>query len=401
VSCATNKYTKKLTLPKNTTGSPKDYTFGFYVKNRTGKTSAANIVVAVGAAPPPISFTPTSVSFGSQGVAVGSTPVNIQVTNNSASATQTLAAFSFVGNDTSDFTFSEGNCGVALSPHQACDMSVTFKPQSGGSRTATLDVFDSSWGISGTTAPLHFGGTGVFGTASISTTDLTFGPQGVLVPTTPEPITVTNSGTVPLVIQGVLSVVGGDTGDFIATPNTCFGASGGNIISVGDSCSILVQFDPQASGTRTSAVVLDDNTAGSATDISLKGTGRWASSTLSSYNLTFPSTTVDNSYAVPVLITNTGSVGLRFDVFPPPEFTGNNAGDFTYSPDTVVDGSTVYCTNENTVIGPGDSCQFQITFTPTAPGTRTATFQLYDNSNNAATSTPGYEQITLTGTGTD
>jgi hypothetical protein len=66
-----------------------------------------------------------------------------------------------------------------------------------------------------------------------------------------------------------------------------------------------------------------------------------------------------------------------------------------------VDGSTVYCTNENTVIGPGDSCQFQITFTPTAPGTRTATFQLYDNSNNAATSTPGYEQITLTGTGTD
>ncbi|MGC9960505.1 MAG: choice-of-anchor D domain-containing protein [Acidimicrobiales bacterium] len=394
VSCTTNKYSKTLTLPKNTTGAPKDYTFAFYVKNNTGKTSAANIIVAVGAAPPPINFTPTSVSFGSQGVAVGSTPLKIQVTNNSATATQNLTQFSLSGNDTSDFSYSDGNCSVALSPHQSCDMSVTFTPQSGGSRTAVLNVFDNSWGVSGTTAPLHLGGIGEFATASISTTDLVYPPEGVLVATNYEPITVTNSGAVPLVMQGI-SVVGGNTGDFSYLVNTCFGASGGNIISVGDSCSVLVQFDPLGSGPRQSTLVLQDNTAGSATDITLKGTGAWASSTLNTYALSFGGVSVGSSSTINVTITNTGAVGLRFDINPQYNFLGNNSEDFSYSADT----ASGACTDAGIVIDPGQFCQFAVTFHPSAAGPRTATFQLYDNSNNASTSTPGYEQITLTGTG--
>ena len=405
VSCTTNKFSKKLVLPKNTTGAPKDYTFGFYVKNRTGKTSAANIVVAVGAAPPPITFTPPSVSFGSQGVAVGSTPLKVQVTNNSATATQNLTSFQIIGNDTYDFSFSDGNCNVALSPHQSCDMSVTFTPQSGGVRTATLNVFDGSWGVSGTTAPLHLGGTGEFATASISTTDLVYPAQGVYVATDYEPITVTNSGTVPLVIEGLNpSVVGGDAGDFSYLGNTCFGGGGGNIISVGDSCSVLVQFDPQASGARQSTLVLEDNTAGSATDITLKGTGVWASSSLNFYSLDFGDVVVGDSSTLLVTIQNTGTVALRADVSPAYNFLGNNGGmngDYSYDSDTMVDGSLVHCTDPGTVIDPGQSCQFAITFAPKAAGPRTATFQLYDNSNNASTSTPGYEQVVLTGTGTD
>jgi hypothetical protein len=369
------------------------------VKNHTGKTSAANIVVAVGAAPPPINFTPTSVSFGSQGVAVGSTPINIQVTNNSPSATQNLTSFSLVGNDTSDFAFSDGNCNVALSPHQSCDMSVTFKPQSGGGRTATFDVFDASWGNSGTTAPLHLGGTGVFGTASVSTTDLVYPSQGVYVTTNYEPITVTNSGAVPLVIEGVgPSVVGGNDADFNVLPNTCFGGSGGIIISVGHSCSVLVQFDPTASGPRQSTLVLQDNTAGSTTDITLKGTGVWASSTLNAYSLDFGDVTVENPSTINVTITNTGTVGLRFDLVPQYNFLGNNGGpngDFLYSPNA----SPGECSDPGMVINPGQYCQFSITFRPLASGPRFAVFQLYDNSDNASTSTPGYEQIFLTGTG--
>jgi hypothetical protein len=396
VSCTTNKYSKTLTLPKNTTGSPKDYTFGFYVKNHTGKTSAANLIVAVGAAPPPINFTPASVSFGAQGVAVGSTPLKIQVTNNSATATQNLTLFSLSGNDISDFTYSDGNCNVALSPHQSCDMSVTFTPQSGGVRTATLEVFDNSWGVSGTTAPLHLGGTGQFATASISTTDLVYPAQGVYVATNYEPITVTNSGTVPLVIEGNSpSVVGGNGADFNVLPNTCFGGFGGIVVSVGDSCSILVQFDPTASGPRQSTLVLEDNTAGSTTDITLKGTGVWASSTLNTYSLPFGDVTVDNPSTINVTITNTGTVGLRFDLSPQFNFLGNNPEDFSYAPNA----SPGLCATAGIVINPEQSCQFSITFRPSASGPRNAIFQLYDNSNNASTSTPGYEQIMLSGTG--
>lgn len=397
-TCSSNRYSKKVAIPANATGTPKDYTFAFAVRNKTGKTPAANIVVAVGAAPPPISFTPSSVSFSPQGVGVTSTPINIQVTNNSANTTQDLSSFSMIGADTSDFYFATGNCNVALSPHQTCDMSITFKPQSGGIRSAIEEVYDASWG-SGTTASLRLSGNGEFGTASVSTTDLVFPSEGVYVPTNYQPITVTNSGSVPLVVDG-LSIEGGDFADFSLLGNTCSGPGGTVVISTGDNCTFLVQFDPTVSGARTSDVVLNDNTAAGVTDITLKGTGAWASSTLSTYAVTFPATTVNTTSVFDILITNTGTVGLRFDISPAYSFTGNNTSDFSYSPDITFDDTLVHCSDQAEIIDPGQNCEFQVSFTPlTAAGPLTATFDLYDNSNNASTSTPGYEQVTLTGTG--
>ncbi|HXY45017.1 MAG TPA: choice-of-anchor D domain-containing protein [Acidimicrobiales bacterium] len=398
-SACGNTYSRKVTIPRNNSGSPLDYTFAFSVTNNTGTRHAQNLVIGVGAAPPPISFTPTSVYFGSQGVSIVSNPVNVQVTNNSGSATQNLTNFSLVGADTSDFTFTEGNCDVALSPRQSCDLSVTFKPQSGGSRTATLDVFDASWGASGTSAPLGLAGTGEFATASVNTSDLTFGtPEGVFIATDYEPITVTNSGSVPLLITNIY-VQGGDAADFSLEGDTCEGVPGGNIISVGDTCTFLVSFDPSDSGTRSSEVVIVDNVAGAATDVPLTGTGEWSTSTVSTNNYTFPGTTSIGDYTVEdVTITNTSTtVGLRFADY---TWTGPNPQDFVYYPYTTVDGSYVYCSTPGLVLDPGQSCEFELVFQPgSAEAGLTATIELYDNTNNND-GTPGYEQIVLTGTST-
>ncbi|MGA8679754.1 MAG: choice-of-anchor D domain-containing protein [Acidimicrobiales bacterium] len=404
ISSCGDSYSKKVTIAKNSGGGTVDYTFAFSVKNKTGTRHAQNIVVGEGGAPPPISFTPTSVNFGGQGVSIVSNSVNVLVTNNSGSATQNLTDFTLLGADNLDFTFTTGNCSVALSPGQSCNLSVTFKPLSGGTRTATLDVFDASWGASGTSAPLSLGGTGEFATTSVSTTDLVFSAEGVLAPTDYEPITVTNSGSVPLIINN-LYVQGGDSDDFSLLGDTCSGDPGGNIISVGDTCTFLVSFDPTDSGARTSEVVLADNTAGAATDITLSGTGDWSSSTMNEYTVTFPPTDVDTTSVVDMTITNTSGVALRFSTVGNGfTWTGNNPQDFSYFPYTEVDSTPVYCSLPGLVLDPTESCEFELTFSPESVGNPlTATFELYDNTNNISgpgPATPGYEQITVTGQGT-
>lgn len=400
-TCTSNTYTKKITIGRNTAGTSRDYTFSFSVKNRTGKTVAPNVVVAQGAAPPPISFTPTVLTFPAQGVAVASNPVSVLVTNNSGSQSQNLEGFSITGPDSPDYFIASGNCGVALSPHQSCDINITFKPQSNGSRTATALIFDSSWGPSGTYASLPIHGTGEFATTSVSTTNLAFGSEGVTVATNFEAITVTNSGSVPLVISGV-GIAGGDSNDFLlntSAAETCQSVPSYTIISVGDTCSVLVQFDPTASGSRSSSLVLTDNTASGTTEIKLSGTGVWATSTLSTYNYTFASTDVGQDLSTTVTITNTSEVGLRFSNPTSYGWTGADEPDFSYEPYTTVDGTMVDCSYSAFILGPGQSCEFTLVFDPVSEGPLSITFELYDNTLNSS-STPGYEQIQLSGTGT-
>ncbi len=397
-TCTSNSYSKKIAVARNTTGAARDYTFSFYVKNATGKTQAPNVVVAEGAAPPPISFTPTTLTFPSSAVGISTTPVNVLVTNNSTTQTQQMTPeIQPIGPDAYDYSVAQGNCNVALSPRQSCDISVTFKPQSNGSRIATAQVFDSTWGPTGTFALLPIHGTGEFATASVSTTDLVFENEGVSAPSNYEAVTITNSGSVPLAVTGV-GISGNDNNDFSENPNTCQLVSGDTIVDVGHNCSVLLQFDPTAAGARSSSLVVSDNTASGVTDIKLSGTGVWATSTLSTNSITFPSTVVGSSSSVLVTITNTSAVGLRLSPAGY-SFTGQDTEDFSYSPSAMIGGVPVQCTEPGLIIGPGQACQFTLAFNPISGGPRSASFELFDNTLNN-NSTPGYEQITLSGTAT-
>ena len=57
-------------IPKHSTASPITYTFMLRVKGNGGTVPASNVVITVGAAPPPITFSPSRVNFGDEGVGI-------------------------------------------------------------------------------------------------------------------------------------------------------------------------------------------------------------------------------------------------------------------------------------------------------------------------------------------
>ena len=293
-SCSSNRVKQSVTLRANKSPSPISYTFGLQLENTAGTATATNVVVTEGAAPPPISFTPpppgnpTTLVFGSEGVFVADIPVSVTVKNNSSSTQLiTSAAMGTVG-DPNDFSLTRNNCGY-ITAHATCSLAAQFDPTGAGVRTGVVNLLDASWGSAGTTVQLKLRGTGVWATATVSNNNirnnvLTFpASQTVLKASGPQSVTVTNVGAVPLYISG-MGVTGGEATDFLVAPGTCINQLLPNppgyplIVSIGQSCTFTVAFDPSGTGTRTSSVVVADNTLGTETELGVEGTGMAAPS---------------------------------------------------------------------------------------------------------------------------
>jgi FG-GAP-like repeat/Abnormal spindle-like microcephaly-assoc'd, ASPM-SPD-2-Hydin len=87
-----------------------------------------------------LGVTPTSLTFASQSVGTASAAQTVTVTNGSASAI-TVSQISATG----DFK-ETNNCGSAVAATSSCQISVTFTPTEGGSRTGTVTVAAGSGG---------------------------------------------------------------------------------------------------------------------------------------------------------------------------------------------------------------------------------------------------------------
>jgi phosphatidylethanolamine-binding protein (PEBP) family uncharacterized protein len=202
--------------------------------------------------------------------------------------------------------------------------------------------------------------------ATLSPTSLTFASQTVGSTSAAQAITLTNGGTAALTITTIAA-----SGDYAQT-NTC-----GTSLAAGANCSISVTFTPTAAGTRTGAVTVTDNAAGSPQTASLTGTGVTAgpSAALSPTSLTFASQTVGTtSAAKPITLSNSGSAALSITSI-------TASGDYA---------QTNTC---GTSLAAGANCSISVTFTPTATGTRTGTITVTDNA-------PGSPQTaSLSGTG--
>jgi signal peptidase I len=295
-SCSSDRVMQSVTLRANKTGNPITYSFGMAVKNSTGSITATNVAVTEDAAlpipvPVVVSFTATKTTIPDTGARIVlKASIKVTVTNNS-SATQDIAsaAISTVA-DSADFGLTMNNC-ANVTPHASCSLAIQFRPSGAGIRTGAVSVVDASWGASGTTIQLNLSGTGVWATATVSSAyihdnALIFPTSQVLLTQSPiQPVTLTNVGTVPLYISPYsppstpptgIAITGGDVTDFTATLDTCsnqINAADPLIVSVGQSCTFEVGFEPSGTGTRTSYVVLADNTLGGETQLQLKGVG--------------------------------------------------------------------------------------------------------------------------------
>jgi beta-propeller repeat-containing protein/ASPM-SPD-2-Hydin domain-containing protein len=208
---------------------------------------------------------------------------------------------------------------------------------------------------------------------SLSSFSLSFQDEGIGGTTTPQVITLANTGSATLTIASI--VLGG--GDFAQT-NTC-----GSSLTGGTSCTISVTFTPTAAGVRTGKITMTDNTGTSPQTATLTGKGvAGLAATLSPTALTFGNQT-EGTISAPqgVTFTNTGSAALIINGF---SFGGTNPSDFTLS--------SASC-NQNQSLAVGASCVFDIAFAPLAVGNRAATLQIVDNSAQSP------RNVSLTGVG--
>lgn len=114
-----------------------------------------------------------------------------------------------------------------------------------------------------TGAELYTPGPGPF--AQVSTNSLGFGNQAVGTRSSPQTITVTNTGTLPLVVASV-TLGGADPADYVQA-NTCTLAP----VVPGRSCIIAVRFAPTAVGSRPASLTIADNAPTSPQVVSLSG----------------------------------------------------------------------------------------------------------------------------------
>jgi probable HAF family extracellular repeat protein len=320
--------------------------FGRFVKSAQ---DVASISMAVTSAPN-AALSPTSLTFSTQ--AIGTTSAAKTVTlKNTGTASLTVSAISIAGTNAADFTQTH-TCGSSLAAGASCSISVTFKPTAAGTRTAALSVSDN---VAGSPQKVTLSGIGT--TAKLSPTILSFGTVAIGTTSPAKTVTLTNVGTTTLTISGI-AITGVNPGDFAQT-HTC-----GSSLSVGASCSISVTFKPTASGTRTAALSVTDNAAGSPQTVPLGGIGTTAR--LSPTRMIFECRNVINAGCQclterTATLSNLGSATLNITAITitGPFHEGNNCG---------------------TSLAPGHSCAISVTWSRINGG---GTLSVFDNASGS------------------
>jgi hypothetical protein len=159
--------------------------------------------------------------------------------------------------------FSQINtCGSTLAAGASCTITVKFKPTTLNTRTGSVTVTDNA-----TNSPqvVSLTGTGTY--ISLSPTILNFGSVTVGTSSSPQTITLTNTDSVAIGINGV-SITGVAKADYSQT-NTC-----GTSVAKGASCTISVTFKPTTTGQRSAKVSIADVGGGSPQTVQLSGTGQ-------------------------------------------------------------------------------------------------------------------------------
>ncbi|HZC04095.1 MAG TPA: choice-of-anchor D domain-containing protein [Ktedonobacterales bacterium] len=213
---------------------------------------------------------------------------------------------------------------------------------------------------------------------SFSPTSLNLGSVTVGATSAVQTVTLTNSGQAAVSITGI-SITGANAVDF-AQSNDC--PTGTSTLAVGASCAIDVTFAPTSGGSRSAAVSVSDNAAGSPQSVALSGTGLGPAVSLNPGSLSFGTVLVGSSSATrSVTLTNTGNTDLHISSV---ALGGANPGDF---------GVTTTCPVDGSALAPGANCALSSAFTPSTSGARVATIQVVDDASNSP------QSVALSGTG--
>ncbi len=315
-------------------------------------------VTLSGSGSAPVTFSPTSLSFGNVVEATNSTRT-ITLTNR-LNTTLTVSSVAVSG-VSGPFAVASNTCGAGVAAGASCTVGVTFSPATVGSATRSLTFTDNA-----VTSPqtVSLSGTGI-APVTLSVTSLSFSTTVAGNTSAAKTVMLTNNQAMTLSNIGIAA-----SAPFAVASNTC-----GTSVLAGKSCTVGVTFSPTAVGSATGTLTFNDSALTSPQTVSLSGTGI-APVTFSSNSINFSTVRVGTtSSARTVTLTNHLSSVLTI---------------------AAVSASTGFAVASNTCgasIGAGANCTVGVTFSPTATGPVTGTLTF----TNSAVTSP--QVVTLSGTG--
>jgi hypothetical protein len=201
----------------------------------SGTTAGSDPIVAVAS----VTFSPTSLTFGSTAFGSSSSPQTVVMTNGGTS-TLNISSISITGANTADFGKTT-TCGSTLAASASCNIVVTFSPTANGTRSASVSVADNATG-SPQTAALTGTGTGAptdvvvtFPSANIYLSPYTWRTSGTSI------IAPTGGAYLKGVVSGTTQIIAN-----IDTSTVDTGAPSGDMptikVTIDDNPPVLVQF---------------------------------------------------------------------------------------------------------------------------------------------------------------
>ncbi len=349
-------------------------TSGYDLTTGLGSFNVANLVKAwptTTGSTTTVSVTPTSATFPSTNVGVVSATKAVITLKNTGTTVETISSAALSGAAASSYSDTT-TCGSTLAAAASCTYTVSFKPQSAGTLTATLTVKDTSG-----TQTVTFSGVGTAATVTVtaSPTSLTFASTVVGSTSAAQAVTVKNTGTGSVTL-GAISFTGTNASSFIRSATTC-----GTSLAAGASCTLSVELKPATAGSLTASLSIADNATGSPQIVALKGTGAASSLTVafSPTSVAFPTTATGMvSTAQTITLKNTGSATVGITSI---ALSGNTA-------------SFVELNDCGPTLSAGSSCPVYVAFKPSTAAAQTATLKVTDT----ATGSP--QSVALSGTGT-
>jgi len=296
---------------------------------------------------PVVGLSPTSLTFGPLPLNSTSAPQTITLTNNGGAS---LSISSVV--PSGDFTITDNTCVATILAGSNCTFGVTFTPTVAGNRSGTITVTDNA---SGSPQTVSLTGTGLQGTMSLSTTNLSFGNQVLNTTSGVRSVTVTNTGTGPLNVTSVA-----------ASPEYARNSMCASTLNPGDACTVGVTFTPTALGAQTGTVTLNSNASNGPQVVNLTGNG-FAGAALSCSNCVVGGFVVGSGGGEKIItLANAQNVALT-------NLSISITGSSDYS-------QTNTC---GTALGARQTCAITVTFTPSIVGVDNSTLTVADSAANS------------------
>jgi hypothetical protein len=319
-----------------------------------------------GASPPTDVLNPASLSFPPTPEGQLSPAQTVTITNSGGLLLTSISI-------SASAQFQESNtCGTQLAAGAVCIIRAIFAPTQTGTVSGTLTIGDI---LRSQPQTVSLSGMGLAPPAlNVNPTSLTFTNQQPGVPSTPQTVTVSNTGGSPMANVG-FSIVGAAASSYSIAATTC-----GALLASGSSCAVQIVFTPSATGAIAATLAVSSSTFGVApASVPLNGSGILASGLATNpAQIVFPVVAAgQSSTAQPVTVTNSSGYAIS-------TVSLAAAAPFSVTQNTCTGG-----------LAAGANCTASVVFQPSAGGSATGALTV----TSSTVATPA--TVPLSGTGFD